>query len=112
MEHQCDIQEEVMKMKDSLIKEEESQSLSTLFKMYADPTRIKILHSLFERELCVCEIAYILNMTHSAISHQLATLKANRIIKSRKEGKNVFYSLDDAHIQFIFNTGLTHIKED
>lgn len=112
MEHQCIVKEEVKEMKSTLIEEGECSDLASLFKMYADPTRLKILSVLFERELCVCDIAYVLDMSHSAISHQLATLRANRIIKARKEGKNVYYSLDDAHIQLIFNNGLSHIREE
>ena len=70
-----------------------------------------ILSLLFHEELCVCDIAAILKMTHSAVSHQLSVLRQNRIIKYRREGKNVFYSLDDEHIQMIYNAGMAHILE-
>lgn len=85
--------------------------LGTLFKMFADPTRLKILSLLFQEELCVCDISCLLDMTQSAVSHQLSVLRSNRLIKYRREGKNIFYSLDDEHIQQIYDAGLSHIKE-
>lgn len=85
--------------------------LSQLFKIYGDPTRLKILSALFEAEMCVCDMANLFNMTQSAISHQLAVLKQARLVKYRKEGKVVYYSLEDAHIRQIFDQGLNHIKE-
>ena len=111
-EHHCDINEKSLnELKKTLIDSDSVIELSVLFKMYADPSRLKILNCLFKKELCVCDIAYLCDMSHSAISHQLAKLKANRIIKSRKDGKNVYYSLDDEHIEMIFNNGLSHIEE-
>ena len=86
--------------------------LSDLFKLFGDTTRIKILYLLFEKELCVCDIATILNMTHSAISHQLSSLKKTRLIRSRKDGKVVYYSLNDDHIEDIFVKALEHIRHD
>ena len=85
--------------------------LSELFKVFGDSTRIKILWALDESEMCVCDIAYLLNMTQSAISHQLRVLKEARLVKYRKEGKVVYYSLDDEHVKQIFDQGITHIKE-
>lgn len=85
--------------------------LSELFKVFGDPTRIKILYALFDSEMCVCDISELLEMTQSAISHQLRTLKKARLVKFRKEGKTVFYSLDDDHVRYIFDIGLRHIKE-
>ncbi|MEG0249257.1 MAG: metalloregulator ArsR/SmtB family transcription factor [Peptostreptococcus sp.] len=85
--------------------------LSELFKVFGDSTRIKIIYSLFEKELCVCDIAELLGMTQSAISHQLRVLKNNRLVKFRKSGKTVYYSLDDEHIRRIFDCGLCHVKE-
>ncbi|OCN04730.1 hypothetical protein A4S06_10575 [Erysipelotrichaceae bacterium MTC7] len=89
----------------------EAEELSIFFKMYADATRLKILHVLFKGEMCVQCIADELDMSQSAISHQLAILKRNRIIKSRRDKKNMFYSLDDKHIELIFNAAYEHIKE-
>ena len=85
--------------------------MSVLFKMFADSTRLKIMQSLFHNELNVCEIAYLLNMTHSAISHQLATLKLMNLVKSRKDGKTVYYSLADEHISSIIAIGKEHVME-
>lgn len=85
--------------------------LAELFKVFGDSTRIRILWALTEAELCVCDITALLGMTQSAISHQLRVLKQARLVKHRKEGKMVYYSLDDEHIRQIFDQGLTHIKE-
>nr|WP_314278849.1 metalloregulator ArsR/SmtB family transcription factor [uncultured Peptostreptococcus sp.] len=85
--------------------------LAELFKIFGDVTRIKIIYALLEYEMCVCDIASLLDMTQSAISHQLRVLKKARLVKFRKEGKIVFYSLDDDHIDKIFSFGLDHIKE-
>ena len=112
MEHTCMIDKnELHEIEETMLLEEECSDLAMLFKMYADPTRLKILHVLFAKELCVCDIAYLLNMSHSAISHQLSVLRTNRIIKSRRVGKNMYYSLDDEHIQSIYNGGLEHVRE-
>ncbi len=89
----------------------ELYDLSELFKVFGDSTRIKILYVLFESEMCVCDIAEILNMTQSAISHQLKVLKNSRLVKFRKEGKTVYYSLDDAHVRSMIDQGLEHIRE-
>ncbi|TZE82597.1 ArsR/SmtB family transcription factor [Calorimonas adulescens] len=83
--------------------------LTDLFKILGDPTRIKILYSLSLDELCVCDIAEILNMSQSAISHQLRTLRAARLVKFRKAGKSVFYSLNDEHILTLLRQGLEHV---
>lgn len=94
------------------MREEESlYDLAELFKVFGDSTRIRILWALAESEMCVCDIAVLLNMTQSAISHQLRVLKQARLVRSRKEGKIVFYLLDDAHVKQIFEQGLTHINE-
>ncbi len=92
-------------------KEELLYDLAELYKVFGDTTRIKILFALYESEMCVCGIAELLNMTQSAISHQLRVLKNNRLVKFRKEGKTVFYSLNDDHIFKILNQGLEHITE-
>ena len=101
----------VMKVSEKLPKDELLYDLAELFKVFGDTTRIKILYALFEEEMCVCDIADLLNMTQSAISHQLRVLKQARLVKFRKEGKIVYYSLDDNHINQIFNCGLCHIEE-
>ena len=85
--------------------------LADLFKVFGDSTRVKIICGLFAAELCVCDIAALLGMTQSAISHQLRVLKQARLVKFRRAGKVVYYSLDDEHIKAIFNQGLNHIKE-
>lgn len=91
--------------------ETELYDLSELFKVFGDLTRIRILFVLFEAEVCVCDLANALNMTQSAISHQLRILKANKLVKSRREGKSVFYSLSDDHVRTIIAMGLEHIEE-
>ncbi len=88
-----------------------SVKLSELFKMFADPTRIKLLSALYISEMCVCDIAACLNMTHSAISHQLRLLKMYNLVRSRKDGKVVYYSLADSHVTSILSKGLEHINE-
>lgn len=91
--------------------EESLYDLAELFKVFGDTTRIKILWALDESEMCVCDISALLNMSHSAISHQLRILKQAKLVKNRKDGKVVYYSLDDDHIKHIFNQGLDHINE-
>lgn len=111
----CDetvIHEEVItRARQKMPPEETLYDLAELFKVFGDSTRIKIIWALFQEEMCVCDIADLLNMTQSAISHQLRVLKQARLVKRRREGKNIFYSLDDKHIEEIFNQGLKHIKE-
>ena len=101
----------VNQVKDKMPQEETINGLEELFKIIGDSTRIKILWALDEAELCVCDIAFLLNMTQSAISHQLRVLKQANLVKNRKEGKIVFYSLKDEHIKQIFDQGLIHIAE-
>ena len=91
--------------------ETELYDLAELFKVFGDSTRIKILYVLFESEMCVCDIAALLGMTQSAISHQLRALKNARLVKSRREGKTVFYALADDHVKTIINQGLEHVQE-
>ena len=86
-------------------------NLADVFKIFGDVTRLKILYALFDSELCVCDIANELNMNQSAISHQLRTLKTAKLVKNRKEGKIVYYSLDDEHVKHIFDQGLIHVTE-
>ena len=86
--------------------------LAELFRVFGDSTRIRILWALDAAEMCVCDIAYLLNMTQSAISHQLRVLKQAKLVKNRRDGKVVFYSLDDNHVKQILDQGLTHITEE
>jgi len=101
----------VNEVKDKMPKEEILYDLAELFKVFGDSTRIKILWALDEAEMCVCDIAALLNMTQSAISHQLRVLKQANLVKNRREGKVVYYSLNDDHVKQIFNQGLDHIYE-
>ena len=91
--------------------EDQLYDLAEIFKVFGDSTRIKILYVLFESEMCVCDIAQLLNMNQSAISHQLRILKQNRLVKNRREGKAVFYSLADSHVKTILSQGMDHISE-
>ncbi len=91
--------------------ETELYDLAELFKVFGDSTRIRILFVLFESEVCVCDLAEALNMTQSAISHQLRILKTSRLVKSRREGKSIFYSLADDHVRNIIAMGQSHIEE-
>ena len=85
--------------------------LAELYRVFGDSTRIRILYALFESEMCVCDIAQVLGMSISAISHQLRVLKQARLVKSRREGKTVFYSLADDHVRTIIGQGMNHIEE-
>ena len=91
--------------------DEKLLDLAEFFKVFGDSTRIRILWALEDREMCVCDIAYLLNMTQSAISHQLRSLKQVNLVKNRREGKVVYYSLKDEHIKQIFDIGMEHITE-
>lgn len=106
------IHEEVVReVKNNIPDEETLYELAELFKVLGDSTRVKILYALINAEMCVCDIAALLGMTQSAISHQLRVLKQSRLVKYRKEGKVVYYSLDDEHVKQIFDQGLIHIRE-
>lgn len=107
-----DIHEDILNnVKPVMPEEEVLYDLAELFKIFGDSTRIKILCALFESEMCVCDIAELLNMTQSAISHQLRVLKTAKLVKNRKAGKVVFYSLADEHVMRIFEQGLSHVRE-
>ncbi|HOQ17644.1 MAG TPA: metalloregulator ArsR/SmtB family transcription factor [Defluviitaleaceae bacterium] len=111
----CDctiIHEDVVnKVKENMPPEENLYDLAELFKVFGDSTRIRILYALSASPMCVCDIAALLNMSQSAISHQLRILKQARLVKYKKEGKVVYYSLDDDHVNQIFAHGLEHVKE-
>ena len=91
--------------------EETLFDLSELFKLFGDSTRIRILYCLLTSEMCVCDIATLLQMTQSAISHQLSVLKKSKLVKYRREGKTVFYSLADGHVRAILSQGMDHVQE-
>lgn len=101
----------VHQIEDGMPNEEMMQDLADFYKVFGDLTRIKILCVLFQSELCVCDLAEVTGMTQSAISHQLRVLKQMKLVKNRREGKTVYYSLADAHIQSILNQGMEHITE-
>ncbi len=98
-------------VRDALPDDELLYDLAELFKVFGDSTRIKILYALFEAEMCVCDIATLLGLTQSAISHQLRTLKANKLVRARREGKTVYYSLADQHVRSIVGQGMEHVME-
>ncbi len=101
----------VGEIKEKMPEESKLYELADLFKVFGDSTRIKILYVLFENEMCVYDIANLLNMTQSAISHQLRVLKQNRLVKYRKEGKTVLYTLADEHVFTILRQGIEHVEE-
>ena len=104
--------EEVVEMvRERMPEEELLYDRAELFKVFGDSTRIKILYALFESELCVCDIAQLLNMTQSAISHQLRVLKQSHLVKYRRDGKIILYSLADDHVRRIINQGMEHVEE-
>ncbi len=96
---------------DSRISDETLYRLADLYKVFGDPTRVRILYALFQKELCVQDIADALSMTQSAISHQLRILKQSYLVKFRREGKTIFYSLADDHVATIMDQGLEHVLE-
>ena len=111
----CDtlvVHEELVKaVNEKMPDEDRLYDLAELCKVFGDSTRIRILYVLFEAELCVCDIAQTLNMTQSAISHQLRILKQSKLVKNRREGKQVFYSLADDHVRTMIAQGWEHIEE-
>ncbi len=106
------VHDEIIKeVLNSIPEEEELYILADFFKMFGDTTRMKILHALFVSEMCVCDLAEILDVSQSAVSHQLKTLRQANLVKYRKSGKTVFYSLKDEHVKQIVDLGIKHIKE-
>ena len=101
----------VLKTHKQMPSEDELYDLAELFKVFGDSTRIKILFALFEQEMCVCEIADTLEMTQSAISHQLKILKQSKLVGNRREGKQIIYFLADDHVRTIMKQGIDHIEE-
>lgn len=111
--YDCDVihLEVVEQVKKRMPNEDLLNDLSDFFKIIGDSTRVKIIWALDENEMCVCDIAVLLNMTKSAISHQLKSLRQANLVKFRREGKVVYYSLHDEHVRDIFEKGMEHIKE-
>ena len=105
--HECIVEQ----VRLALPGEDTLYDLTELFRIFADSTRVRILYVLFESEMCVCDIAALLGMTQSAISHQLRALKNARLVKSRRDGKTVFYSLADEHVKTILDQGIEHVTE-
>ena len=101
----------VQQVKDNMPAFDDIMDLSDFFKIMGDSTRLQLLMSLQQSEMCVSDLANVLNMTKSAVSHQLKTLRVSKLIKSRKEGKTVIYSLDDAHVHEVLAKSIEHIKE-
>lgn len=101
----------INKVRENMPKEEALNDLAEFFKVFGDSTRIKIICALFKSEMCVCDLSALLGVSQSAVSHQLRTLKSARLVRYRREGKVVYYSLDDEHIKTIFDEGLNHITE-
>lgn len=106
------IHDEIIKKVETVLpKEETLYDLADFFKIFGDTTRIKIIQALRISEMCVCDLAYTLKISQSAMSHQLKTLRQGNIVKFRKEGKTTFYSLKDHHVNMILDTGMEHIEE-
>ena len=101
----------VKEVQQHILKDYQLDKVSHLFKVLSDPTRIKILFALEKHELCVCDITVILNMTQSAISHQLKVLRDADLVRTRRDGKTIFYSIADAHVHLIFNQAIHHVEE-
>ncbi|WP_313133361.1 ArsR/SmtB family transcription factor [Anaerocolumna sp.] len=110
----CDVihSDVVESVKKKMPEEDILYDLSDFFKVLGDSTRVKIMWALDESEMCVCDLAVLLNMTKSAISHQLRSLKQANLVKFRRDGKVVYYSLSDDHVKEIFEKGLEHIREE
>lgn len=115
-EETCEVsfihEEGVKKAEKTLVDERRAEELARTFNALADPTRVRIISALMRQELCVCDIAVLLRISQSAISHQLRQMRDLRIVRSRKEGRIVFYSLDDEHISDLFQRGIEHLEHE
>jgi len=109
-EQLCEPSRHVCLAKAEMLVDEDAQLIAETFKILGDPTRVKILHALSKRELCVCDISAVIALGQSAVSHQLRLLRGARLVKHRKEGKMVWYSLDDEHISLLLAQGIEHVK--
>ncbi len=110
-QEECIHTEAVIKVRKQMASTDQLFELADLFKAFGDSTRMRILNALLQSELCVCDLVDIIGMSQSAISHQLRVLRSAKIVKFRKEGKNVYYSLDDDHIRQLLKDGLAHVTE-
>jgi len=118
-ERECDVCTEICEnpqtvclAKAELLSDKMAQRVAETFKVLGDTTRVKILQALSKRELCVCDIAAVIGMGQSAVSHQLRTLRNSRLVKYRREGTTVWYSLDDEHIAGLLAQGIEHVEHD
>jgi ArsR family transcriptional regulator, lead/cadmium/zinc/bismuth-responsive transcriptional repressor len=102
---------QIEEIKSKQLDEDTYKNISILLKMMSDPTRLRILHALFIHECCVCDLQDILEMSQSALSHQLNTLKLTRLVTSRRSGKNVYYALSDDHVKMLFDISYQHVLE-
>ena len=107
----CPHKDIIEKVRGELPDEDTLYDLTELFRIFGDSTRVRILYLLFASEMCVCDMAALLGLTQSAVSHQLRALKNVRLVKARREGKTVFYSLADDHVKVIIDQGLEHVRE-
>lgn len=110
----CDIihEDSVQDARAGMLEAQAYEDLASLLKHFGDPTRVRILHILANRELCVCDLAVLLNLTKSAVSHQLKALRLSKLIRSRRDGQVIFYTVADDHVAQILSTALDHISED
>lgn len=107
----CIHEESVSAVRADMIDVEAAQSLAELFKTLGDPTRLKLLYALMQKELCVCDLAAVIDVSESAASHQLRVLRIHKLVKFRREGKILYYSLLDEHVRTLFTQGLEHVHE-
>ncbi len=110
-EIKCIHLDKVKQAKEDRLEDEVIQRLAELYKTMGDPTRLRIIHALGRQELCVCDLSAVVNASESAVSHQLRLLRSKKLVKFRREGKVVYYSLDDHHISILFQEGLEHVNE-
>ncbi|MDD3364946.1 MAG: metalloregulator ArsR/SmtB family transcription factor [Syntrophomonas sp.] len=114
-EDRCDVQciheENVKEVRANMINEDTARALADIFKTLGDSTRIKLLFALMQKELCVCDLAAVSGASESAVSHQLRILRNQKLVKYRREGKILYYSLLDDHVQTLFTQGLEHVNE-
>lgn len=108
----CVHEQSVAQVNKQMLSDQVMQNLADLFKILGDFTRVRIVHALSCAELCVCDLSVILGMSASAISHQLRILRTSKLIKFRRQGKNIFYSLDDEHVQKLLQPAIEHVQED